>query len=221
MPLETFIEAVDELARKGCKRFAFVGTSRGAEAALLTAVYEPRLDVAIAFSPTSVVWGNAGPGRDGEVWPQRSSWTYQGIPLPFIASDPYWKKAYRDDLVSYRSLHEQSLRRFASEVSAATIPVESAKAEIVLVAGGDDAVWPSEVFAKSIIKRLAASEKRGRLVFNQEAGHRALLPGETTARSSLHAHGGNDQADAALGQAAWDTVVEVLQLPSEPLVQNS
>ncbi|WP_428488684.1 hypothetical protein [Rhodopila sp.] len=92
VPLETFTKAIDMLERHGCGRFAFVGTSKGAEAALLIAVRDPRLDTVVAISPTSVVWCNTGPGLDGEVWPQRSSWTHAGVALPFIASDPYWKR---------------------------------------------------------------------------------------------------------------------------------
>jgi hypothetical protein len=212
VPLETFTMAVDELVARGCKQLAFVGTSKGAEAGLLAAVHDSRLDVVMAISPTSVVWANSGPGLDGEVWPQRSSWTYQGVPLPFIAYDPSWKREYVDGLVSYRNFHEQSLLRFASEVEAATIPVEFAKAEIVLVAGGNDALWPSDTFAKSVAARLEIFGKRARLVLNSEAGHRVLLPGETTPRSSLHAHGGHDGADVALGQAAWEAMSEVLKL---------
>lgn len=212
VPLETFIAATDRLVSEGCKQIAFVGTSKGAEAALLTAVNDHRLGVVIAISPTSVVWGNVGPGRDGEVWPQRSSWTYRGYSLPFVASDPYWQREYRDGLISYKSLYEQSLRRFATEASGAAIPIERARADVVIVAGGDDALWPSEMFAKAIAARLAAYGKQVRLVVNPEAGHRVLLPGETTPRSSLHAHGGNDQADSALGQAAWNAIAEILQL---------
>ena len=210
VPLETFTQAADHLMGMGCKRLAFVGTSKGAEAALLTAIHDSRFDVVVAISPTSVVWANTGPGRDGDAWPQRSSWTYQGIPLPFIAFDPYWKRQYVDGLIAYRSLHAQSLLRFASEIEAATIPIETARAQVVLVAGGSDRLWPSDTFAQSVAERLAAFGKHARLVLNPQAGHRVLLPGETTPRSSLHAHGGHDEADAALGQAAWDTMAEVL-----------
>lgn len=213
VPLETFSEAIDWLAREGCRRFAFVGTSKGAEASMLTAVHDPRLGAVVAISPTSVVWGNSGLGRDGEAWPQRSSWTHRGVPVPFIASDPYWKREYRDGLIAYRSLHEQSLRRFESEVAAATIPVETARAEMILVAGGDDELWPSDVFAKSVMARLAAHGKQARLVSDPDAGHRVLLPEERTPRSGLHAHGGCDQADMALGRAAWHALTALLKLP--------
>ncbi|MEA2726877.1 MAG: uncharacterized protein QOF70_1352 [Acetobacteraceae bacterium] len=213
VPLETFFAAIDRLSREGCQRIALVGTSKGAEAALLTAVHDPRVDAVMAISPSSIVWANIGPGRDGVAWPPRSSWTLGGVPLAFVAHDPDWQREYRDGLISYRSQHEHSMRRFASEMAAATIPVEAARASIILVAGGDDALWPSAMFATSVADRLATFGKTARLVLHPEAGHRVLLPGETTPRSALHAHGGNDQADGELGQAAWNAMLPLLQLP--------
>lgn len=211
VPLETFTAGIDSLVRFGCERIVLVGTSKGAEAALLTAVHDDRVDAVVALSPSAVVWGNIGPGRDGAEWPQRSSWSWAGEPLPFVASDPYWKREFRDGLLSYRGLFERSLRRFASEVDAASIPVEASRAAITLVAGGDDALWPSELFARSIAARLAKSARHASLVLHAEAGHRVLLPGETTPRSTSHAHGGNDAADMALGEAAWDAILGLIR----------
>jgi uncharacterized protein len=212
VPLELFGPATDRLIHEGCDRIAYVGTSKGAEAALLLASYDPRIDVVVAFSPSSVVWANIGPGLDGMALPQRSSWTRNGVALPFIAYDHPWEQTLRDGLVAYRSLHEQSLMRFAADVPKAAIPVERARAEILLVAGGDDALWPSEMFARSVADRLASAGRRAGVVVHPEAGHRVLLPGETTARSAKHAHGGSDHADAALGQAAWTEILRLLRL---------
>ncbi|MBY5766076.1 hypothetical protein HFO06_23700 [Rhizobium leguminosarum] len=93
VPLETFFSAMDYLVGLGCKRIVLVGTSKGSEAALLTAVYDPRISAVVAMSPSSVVWGNIGPGLDGISWPERSSWTLRGRPLPFVSSDPEWAEA--------------------------------------------------------------------------------------------------------------------------------
>lgn len=60
---------------------------KGAEAALPNAIDDARVDYVIGISPSSVVWANIGAGRDGVEWPQRSSWTRAGVPLPFIAYD--------------------------------------------------------------------------------------------------------------------------------------
>jgi uncharacterized protein len=211
VPLESFCPATDRLIAEGCDRIAYVGTSKGAEAALLLGCFDHRIDAVVAFSPSSVVWANIGPGLDGVAWPQRSSWTRSGAPLPFVAHDHPWQPVLRDGLVSYRSLHEQSLARFAADVPVAAIPVEQGRAEIVLVAGGDDALWPSDTFAKSVASRLTSAGRQACLVVHPDAGHRVLLPGETTPRSEKHAHGGTDAADKALGHTAWTEIARLLR----------
>src|SRR5579859_8130044 len=97
----------------------------------------------------------------------------------------------------------QAWNGFATEAAAAAILIEKANAKIVLVAGRDDALWPSDLFAEAIAERLASARKQAGLVLHRNAGHRVLLPGEVTPRSALHAHGGSDQADRDLGLAAW------------------
>ncbi|MBY3062908.1 acyl-CoA thioesterase [Rhizobium laguerreae] len=210
VPLETFFSATAFLVGLGCKRIVLVGTSKGAEAALLTAVYDPRINAVVAISPSSVVWGNIGPGFDGISWPERSSWTLRGTPLPFVSSDPEWVREYRDGLVAYRGLFERCLDMHESEIDAAAIPLERTNAEILLVAGCDDALWPSDEFAASIVRRRAGFGLSTQLVLGEHAGHRILLPGETTPRSSLHAHGGSDEADTELGRLAWEHILTVL-----------
>ncbi|MFA1673622.1 acyl-CoA thioester hydrolase/BAAT C-terminal domain-containing protein [Rhizobium mongolense] len=210
VPLETFVQAIDELEKRGCKLIAIAGTSKGAEAALLVATRDERVDAVFAMSPTSVVWGNIGPGRDGIAWPERSSWTWKSEPLPFVPTDPSWTKEYANGLVSYRSLFEHCLQRFAKSIPAATIPVEQSRANIVLIAGGSDALWPSESFARSVLHRRQMFAKEAELICDPEAGHRILLPAETTPRSSLHAHGGSDEADTRLGRTAWVAFANIL-----------
>lgn len=79
IPLERFIAASEKLLNLGCERIAFVGTSRGAEAALLVAVEDPRVEIVVAISPSAVAWA-------GDVWPPRSSWTRSGVPLPLFTT---------------------------------------------------------------------------------------------------------------------------------------
>ena len=43
VPLEVFTRATDRLIEEGCERVAYVGTSKGAEAALLIATDDPRV----------------------------------------------------------------------------------------------------------------------------------------------------------------------------------
>ncbi len=203
IPLETFCYATDYLIERGCRRIVFIGTSKGAEAALLVATLDPRVNAVIAISPSSLVWGNIGPGKDGMDWPERSSWSWQGKPLDFVPAIQNWERQYRDGLVSYRPFFERCLETEEETLRRARIPVEKTAAELVLVAGGDDALWPSERFARDLGRRRQESGRKVSLLVDIEAGHRILLPGETTPRSRLHAHGGTDEADARLGRAAW------------------
>ncbi len=167
IPLETFALATDRLIEEGCDRIAFLGTSKGAEAALLVASYDPRIDAVVAFSPSSVVWANTGPGADGIGWPLRSSFTHRGAPLPFV---PHEAEALlsvnRLPPVRYLELFQKSLRTFASLLPQAAIPIERARAEIILVAGEDDALWPSAMFARALADRLRINGRAASLVLH-------------------------------------------------------
>jgi len=185
------------------RKIAYVGTSRGAEAALLVAIDDPRVDVVIAISPTSVVWA-------GDGWPPQSSWPPRGVPVPFVHYDVSHFPARGDGPVLYRRYFEQSLRRFAAEVPNATISIEKARARVILIAGGDDALWPSDFFARTLADRLMAAGKQALLIMRPDAGHHVFLPGEITPRSAINAHGGTDAADRALGNAAWSTITALL-----------
>jgi hypothetical protein len=61
VPLETFTAAVGLLQDAGARRIGILGVSKGAEAALLTAIVDPRVDVVVALSPTSLAGATSGP----------------------------------------------------------------------------------------------------------------------------------------------------------------
>lgn len=212
IPLEVFIRGIDRLKAEGCTRIAILGTSRGAEAALLTAVRDLRIDIVIAISPTHVVWQDFGPGLDGAQWPPRSAFAWQGRALPCIIYDPrVWPAA--DARQIYRPTHEKSLRTFADDVPAASIPVEEARAEIILVAGAGDLLWPSETAAQEIATRLEQHGKRATVIEHPHAGHSPVFPGELQPPEPLaRAWGGTPQADRELGAMAWAEIASRLDL---------
>jgi len=204
VPLELFIEGIDLLESRGCSRVALLGRSRGAEAALLVAVHDKRPRAVFALSPSSVAW--AGTGLEG-----RPSWTFGGNGVPFVPYDLAWWEQPHQGLIEYREYHERSLRADPQVTARAHIQVERTRAQLILVAGAADALWPSDAFARSIAQRLRDRARKCALLIHPEAGHRILLPGESTPRSHLHAHGGTDHADAELGKAAWNAIVECMQ----------
>jgi acetyl esterase/lipase len=213
IPLEIFTTAVDFLQANGAERIGILGTSKGAEAALLTAVQDPRVDVVIALSPTSHVWCNVGPGCDGAQHPYRSSWTWRERSLPFIPMDDFWTPAEPGSgPVAIRGWYERSELTFAHLLPPAEIPVDKARADLLLVAGGDDAMWPSLPFAEQLARRRRSAGTTVRLVARHDAGHRPRLPGESPASASPRfLYGGTPEADALLGAAAWRHILSMLR----------
>lgn len=201
VPLELFIEQVS-LLRRDRDRVVVFGTSFGAEAALTVATL-CAVDAVIAVAPTSVVWAGAHDGA----W--SSHWTLAGDPLPFTPFDLDW--APDADPPAFRGLYVSSVARFAERAAAARIPVEKITGDVLLIAGGDDQVWPSAYFAQQIV---AAREQAGlhtTLISHPDAGHRLLLPGEQPATGGVPmARGGTSTADAALGERAWPEIIRVL-----------
>lgn len=202
VPLETFSGALDLLAER-CDRLAIVGTSFGAEAALLTASYDDRVSACVAFAPSSLVWA----GFDGPR--ETSHWTRGGAPLPFVPFADDWSPD--EDPPAYRSLYERSLAVHGDKVPGAAIEVERIGGDLVLVAGGDDRVWPSAWFADQIADRRREHGLGTTVVTHPEAGHRTVLPGERAVEAGqVMQRGGSAGADRALGDLCWPHVVRAL-----------
>lgn len=202
VPLETFDHALDRLARR-CDRLAIFGTSFGAEAALLTAAHDERVSACIAFAPTSVVWA----GYDGSR--ETSHWTRDGSPVPFVPFAADWVPD--EDPPAYCSYYERSLVTAPEAAGRAAIEVERIRGDVVLVAGGDDRVWPSVRFADEIAVRRLRAGHQTVVVTDPVAGHRTVLPGETTVEAGQRMQrGGTAAADAALGERCWPEIVRAL-----------
>ncbi|WP_051110558.1 acyl-CoA thioester hydrolase/BAAT C-terminal domain-containing protein [Longispora albida] len=212
-PLEYFIAAVGKLAALyPATPIGIAGISKGAEAALLTAVHDPRVSSVVALAPTSVTWANVGPGPDGTAFPRRSSWTLNGLPLPFVPYDEDWKPAELAGPVAYRTHYESSLVTHAGRVPAATITVERITGSVLLVHGGDDQVWPADVFAAAIRARRREHGLPTTVVSEPSAGHQPVFSGETPPAPSRLARGGTPEADRRLGAAAWPEILTALGL---------
>lgn len=195
VPLETFGPALDELAGAS-ENLIVVGASKGAEAALLLAVGDPRIRTVVALAPTSVVW-------ESITLPGRSSWTRGGAALPFVRYDPTW--ATDDPSPAFRGLYERSLLRADPSTR---IPVEQIRADVVVAAGGDDQVWPSATFARAIERTRTAHGLATTVLVEPAAGHRVLFPGEARpAGGRAMRRGGTPEADARLGARVWHEVL--------------
>jgi dienelactone hydrolase len=211
--IEVFVRALDRLSQEPVDRLAVVGLSKGAEAALLLACVDPRLDLTVAISPPSVVWANVGPGTDGLVTPYRSSWTWRGEPLPFVSYADDWTPAEDDGPIAYATLYEQSLLLDPTAAEAAAIPIEEAAGDLVLVAGHADELWPSVSSARALSQRRMDHGRQVELILNEQAGHSPRWPGQPVPEVSARLkRGGTPAADAELGSATWAAIAGRLDL---------
>ncbi len=202
MPLESFEEPLAGLHER-CERLVVLGTSRGAEAALLLGALHPEIDAVVAASrPRDVVWAGLS-GRTAAalvVDPRRRAAAVRAVRRRVGAG-------HRPARVPRR--YRAALEKYADRVPAARIPVERIAGEVVLIAGGDDRLWPSSDFADEVVDRRSAAGLRTELVSHPRAGHRVVLPGEQPRPASHLVHGGTPEADAALGALVWPHLEEL------------
>ncbi|HET8615968.1 MAG TPA: acyl-CoA thioester hydrolase/BAAT C-terminal domain-containing protein [Actinomycetales bacterium] len=208
VPLETFVAAID-LLEPVCDRVGVLGLSYGAEAALLTAVRDGRIDAVVALAPTDVAWEGY---REEDDDPSQGKWTWRGAPVPFVPIDQSWTPASSPP--AFVESYLQSRRTAdASTVAAATIPVEQFDGELVVVVGGDDQVWPSHDAAQAIVTRRAAHGLATTVVEDADAGHLVVLPGEpATGGGRPYLVGGDLGSAERLGRKAWPAIQKVFRL---------
>jgi len=210
VPLETFFDAVGVLKAE-CDRVSVVGTSFGAEAALLAASHDPRIEAVVAVAPTPVVWAGVAPGDDGHGVRQTSHWTLRGAPVPFVSFVQDWEPPGIPP--AYRELYLQSIAADPAQADTATIPVERIAGDVVVIGGEDDQVWPGAQFARMVADRRATHGLLTTVVTHDKAGHRAVFPGEQPVTGGrVMARGGSPEADADLGALAWPHVTNALRL---------
>lgn len=179
------------------------GRSRGAELALLTASRAPTAGV-VAYVPSSQSHGDWTP--DGE----RASWTWRGEPLPWT---PVLRAAnHRTSSGRYtiRPGYEATIADPA-EAARTAIPVENISAPVFLVSGGDDRIWPSDAFARRIVRRAHANPDVTHLHFPQ-AGHVIGLPNQPRRPSptAFFDDGGAPDADEHASRASWAELLKWL-----------
>ncbi len=154
---ETAIEClVDDLSLED-RKVVIVGTSRGSEAALLTASHFPTSVCGVVASvPGNITLCSWPPGG--------AAWLLRGVPLPYVTY-------FGPD----------------TDMPEALIPVEQIPGPVMLVSAGRDEVWPSTPMARAISERLdKLGHTFGHLLSDYpEAGHGLgfLTPAVRTSKS--------------------------------------
>jgi dienelactone hydrolase len=215
IPLEYFDRAVAWLSAQPLiesRGISIVGTSRGAEIALLVAAYNPLVNRVICYAPTHVVWGPVALNADALV----SSWTRMDRRLAFMPSDSGAeppKSPYRGTPNFLLSLQRPEA------VKAAAIPVERIQGAVLLLSGEDDQLWPSTLMADAIVSRLRAYNHPYRFehVSFPGAGH-AFVPGIDAGLTEIKhplgitlVLGGSREANSEAQKKAWTKVLAFLR----------
>lgn len=187
-PLEHVRDGAVWLARKSAKdRAAVVGISRGSEAAQLAAAYFPdAFSGVIAEVPSHLIGGALGPGTT----PSDPAWSVGGRSL-----QPFPAKMDLDRITEaiktppgYRGSPDLLPIWNDPAVEATSgIPYERLKAPLLVLAGGSDDIWPSNVSAEHIRRRMEELGKIGSVEIHvyPEAGHGLVSVGRGNALSNL------------------------------------
>lgn len=215
IPLEYFDRSVAWMSAQPFVQsgsITLVGSSRGAEIALLVAAHNPAVNRVIAFAPSSVLWGPLVPQPQAGL----PAWTRTGRPLPFVTMRPTLTppdQPYRGTPDFNTALQDKAA------VEAAGIPVERIQGAVLLLSGTDDQVWPSTSMAAAIISRLESHGHKYPFehVSFRGAGH-VLVPGMDPGLVEIKhpmgfmlALGGTAEANREAQRKAWAKATEFLK----------
>ena len=195
IPLEYFQIALDWLQTQDnvdADKIGVIGTSRGGELALLLGSTYPEIKAVVGYVGSGIVFGNLSRDHAGE----KSAWTYQGEPIPFLNST-------QDNL------------------DEATIPVEHIQGAILLISSEDDQIWPSALLSEVAITRL--KENHHSYPFEHlayvDAGHHIGKPyWPTSGNVGIHrvsgakySSGGTPAGTAFASSDSWVKLLEFLE----------
>lgn len=207
VPLEYVYGAIDWLqARLGRDRaIAIMGELRGAELALLVGSRRRDLAAIIAFSPTSVTWPAVG-DMTGRI----PAWTEHDRPIAFIdlpVADP--ARQFSAGLAD------------GKRAASAAIPIERARATVLLVSSRDDAIWPAAAMADQLEARLRLAgfpHPVSNLQFD-DASHLLMGPGAGVVRVTHGSFsvdfGGSEAGTLHARTSAWTAAKKLLADISE------
>ncbi len=199
IPLEVFSSALDRLAGHPqvlTDDLSIVSFSKGTEAALLLATERNDIRKVVAYAPSAYVWESA---QMSVAEPAKSSWTWRGEPLPFArfdADEDFYKTF---DKTKLRTFHERALAD--EEVKRrARISAERSKANVLLLSGSEDSLWPAGSMSETIVKRFEEVGKASQVehLSFENVGHSFFVPGLPANRAD-----GVWEANARADKQAW------------------
>jgi dienelactone hydrolase len=202
------------------------GTSKGAEYALLGGATYDWVGAVVAVAPSGLVWAGL---TQGQAEPT-ASWSVGGEPVDYLPTafpasvvGDYLASWPLGEPVSLRPTYEVPLEdASAAELEGAAIPVERIDGPVTLLAGGDDALWPSVRMGRVAADRLRANDHPHAVRFRTfpQAGHGISYPYQpTTGLTSFPAFppgtslalGGTTAGLARAAREGWPDVLAALE----------
>lgn len=229
IPLEYFEKAFSWLKKQSNvdgSHIGLYGVSRGAELSLiLGSVFPDSVQSIVAIVPSSVVYG-------GLSETPVHAWLHKGKPIAPFAPVPQidfsdGKGQTAENPANTRQNFLEGMKN-ATAFAAGAIHVENIRCPILLISGGDDQMWPSEIYANQIMARLKAkgSQIVAKHLCYPDAGHGINIPNLPIPNPTYYhplsklwfSMGGSREADAKASVDAWDRLVaffhETLKYPS-------
>jgi dienelactone hydrolase len=218
IPIETVEHAVAFLRATpdvDASKIGVLGFSKGAELALVSASHFSAIKAVVAYAPSSAIFEGLGPSTK-----PKSSWTLRGKELPFAngAVPSVVQRKIADALaarmpVSYSPWY---LAKLDGSAPGASIAVESIGGPIMLIAGGDDKLWPSAVMATRSATRLKAHHHpyADEILLYPKAGHAIevpFVPTPHTISAGVLMLGGTPSANARADIDSWSRVLVFLK----------
>jgi dienelactone hydrolase len=198
-------------------RIGLVGTSKGAEYALVLASTEPtRFAAVVAHVPSDVVW--PAPGSTGGT--AVSSWTRGGADVPFLRWASTGAPAATRGWPTAEAYASAAAAASRWRLATARIPVEQITAPVLLTSGGADGIWPSTAQAQRVLAAIteAGNPHKAQHLDFPGAGHVVGgVPDLPTTRTAVPAGpgaleaGGDPAATAAAVRSTFPATVELLR----------
>ncbi len=189
IPLEYFETAFQWLQTQpdvDGNHVVMMGGSRGGELALLVgATFPQHVDGVVATVPSGVVFGSTADDT-------RSAWSRASTPVPYwnvSANVPPVTERLPGGTTGYRyapgtQMQLETLKQDAQALARVSIPVENTAGPVLMVAAGDDGLWPSCALMDVAWQRLAPrGNVLDRAVCLEDAGHLVGTPGWPTSEN--------------------------------------
>ena len=143
------------------EQLAVLGVSKGAELALLLASRSAQISTVVAVVGSDVVFASP------EWYSTSSSWSWQGQPIAFV---PFSLRAALPLMQGHiRQGYEIALQN-QQAYQQALIPVQHMQADVLLISGTADELWPSSDMSDRIMQRLQQHQYQHRYQHLKIAG---------------------------------------------------